>query len=89
MDDPIPRNGTFYFWCGLIGILATGLMVGMGGDNYWGLANFGSLDASTPSAKGQALMFSLAVFAVLLDLIAIGVVVAGGVVGVQRLRGRE
>jgi hypothetical protein len=29
--DLIPRNGTFFFWCGLIAILATGLMVGMGG----------------------------------------------------------
>jgi hypothetical protein len=88
MYDPIPRNGTFFFWCGLIGILATGLMVGMGGDNYWAFADIGSLDPHVQSAKGHALMFALAVFGALLDLIALGVVVAGGVAGVQRLRGR-
>jgi hypothetical protein len=86
--DPIPRNGTFFFWCGLIGILATGLMVGMGGDNYWAFASVGSLDTRNPSPNAQILMFTLAVFAALLDLIAFGVVLAGGVVGVQRLRGR-
>jgi hypothetical protein len=85
--DPIPRNGTFYFWCGLIGILATGLIVGMGGDNYWAMAGFGSLDPHDPAPNAKVLMFTLVVFAGLLDLIAFGVVVAGGVIGVQRLRG--
>jgi hypothetical protein len=88
MYDPIPRNGTFFFWCGLVGILATGLMVGMGGDNYWALADVGSLDRHVPSERGQALLFGLAAFAALLDLIALGVVAVGGVAGIQRLRGR-
>jgi hypothetical protein len=85
MDDPIPRNGTFFFWCGLIGILATGLMVGMGGDNYWALAGVGSLDASHPSPNAQVLMFTLAVVAGLFDLIALGVIYAGVVTFVLRL----
>jgi hypothetical protein len=88
MYDPIPRTGTFFFWCGLVGILATGLMVGMGGDNYWALAGVGSLDPHVSSPRGQVFMFMMAVFAALFDLIAIGVVVAGGAAGVQRLRGR-
>jgi len=86
--DPIERTGTFYFWCGLIGILATGVMLGMGGANYWALANIGRLTTSFPSTRGFVLMLTLAVLVALLDLIALGVVFAGGVVGVQRLRGR-
>jgi hypothetical protein len=72
----------------MIGILATGFIAAIGGDNYWGLSNFGSLDASVPSAKAQVLMFTLAAVAALFDLIALGVIFAGGVVVIQRLRGR-
>jgi hypothetical protein len=87
--DLIPRNATFYFWCGLAGVLGTGLVVGMGGDNYWALSAFGSFDPNNvPSTRGHVLMFTLAVLVAVFDLCALGVILPGGVVFVQRLRRR-
>jgi hypothetical protein len=77
-----------FFWIGLLGIVATGAMVGIGGDNYWGLANFGNLDPNHESVRAFALMAVLAVLAGLCDLVAFGVIFAGGVIVVQRLRSR-
>lgn len=86
--DPVLRTATFYFWCGLAGVLATGVIVGMGGDNYWAFAGLGSLDPNgVPSTRGHALLFVMAVLVAGLDLIASGVILAGGVVLAQRLRG--
>lgn len=81
-------NKAGFFWIGIIGIVATGAIVGIGGDNYWAIANVGSLDPSVESVKGRALMAAIAVLIGLCDLIALGVVFAGGIVVVQRLRGR-
>jgi hypothetical protein len=80
-------NWDGFFWIGLIGILGTGVMVGMGGANYWALANIGNL-GRVPSAKGLVLMLVLAILVALFDLCAFGVVFAGGVIVIQRLRGR-
>jgi hypothetical protein len=77
-----------FFWIGLLGIVATGAMVGIGGDNYWGLANFGNLDPNHEKVRGHALVAALAVLAGLCDLVAFGVIFAGCVVVVQRLRSR-
>ncbi len=77
-----------FFWIGLFGIIATGAMVGIGGDNYWALANVGNLDPSVESVKGRALMVALAALTAWCDLVAFGIIFAGGAIGVQRLRGR-
>ena len=76
-----------FFWIGLIGIVATGTILGIGGDNYWALANFGNLDPTVPSVRGYALMGVAAVMVGLFDLVAFGVIFAGAVIVVQRLRG--
>lgn len=87
MDDDIDGwNQAMFFWIGLFGIVVTGAMVGMGGDNYWGLAHFGALGATVPG-KSLALL-GVGVFMVgLCDLVAFGVICAGAVLIVQRLRG--
>jgi hypothetical protein len=76
-----------FFWVGLIGIVATGAILGIGGDNYWALANVGNLDPTVPSVRGYALMGVMAFMVGLFDLIAFGVIFAGAVIVVQRLRG--
>jgi hypothetical protein len=88
-------QGRLLFLVGLVGIVATGLILGMGGENYWALANgnppFGTAPvASHPGllTKGVLLFFILAVYVFISDLIACGVIFAGGVLVVQRLRGR-
>jgi hypothetical protein len=73
---------------GLIGIIATGAILGIGGDNYWAVGNIGSLDPSVVSSNGRLLMAALAVLIELFDVVAFGVIFAGGVILVQRLRGR-
>ena len=85
--EPVPDTGKVFFWCGLAGILSTGAIMGIGGDNYWALANVGRF-GSTPSVKGLTLMFLIGVMVAGLDLIAIGVIFAGAVLVIQRLRGR-
>jgi uncharacterized membrane protein YjgN (DUF898 family) len=84
-----------FFLIGLVGIVATGLILGMGGENYWALANgnppFGTEPfGSHPGvlSKGILLFLILGVYVFLSDLIAFGVIFAGSVLVVQRLRGR-
>ncbi len=83
----LQNRGKVFFWCGLAGILATGAIMGIGGGNYWALANVGRF-SSTPSVRGLTLMFLMGVMVAGLDLIALGVVFAGAVLVIQRLRGR-
>jgi hypothetical protein len=83
----IREQPALLFWIGLVGIVVTGSIVGMGADNYWGLANIGNLDPTVPAVRGLLLMAALAGLTGLCDLVAIGVVFAGGVILVQRLRG--
>jgi hypothetical protein len=88
MDGAFTRSPTTYFWMGLAGIMATGLIAGMGGDNYWAFAHFGSLrGASCICSRGHLLLFAVGVLTGTLDLSALGVMFAGSVVFVQRLRG--
>jgi hypothetical protein len=84
----IQEQQAVFFWMGLIGIVATGCILGIGGDNYWAVANVGNLDPSVESVKGRALMAALGVVVGWCDLVAFGVIFAGGVIVVQRLRGR-
>jgi hypothetical protein len=39
-DMSTTQSNQAFFWIGLFGIVATGAMVGVGGDNYWGLVSF-------------------------------------------------
>ena len=73
-----------FFWVGLAGIIATGLIVGMGGDNYWALSKVGG----SFSFRGPLLFFLGGVLVGLFDFCALGVIFAGAVIIVQRLRGR-
>ena len=78
-----------FFWIGLIGMIATGLIVGMGGNNYWALSKVGGVfGVPSVSLRGPLLFFSGAVLVGLVDLSALCVVFAGGVLVVQGLRGR-
>jgi len=86
-EDGINWGG--FFWIGLIGIIATGLIVGMGGDNFWALSSVGGLGgAPSMSHRGPILFFLGAVLVGLADICATCVVFAGGVVAVLRYRGQ-
>jgi hypothetical protein len=52
------EQGTGFFWIGLMGIIATGFMVGVGGDNLWTLAYFNPPFGYEPHiiGKGHALL---------------------------------
>jgi hypothetical protein len=76
------------FLIGLIGIIATGGIVGIGGDNYWSIASIGSLDPSVPTPNARVLLLAVAVMIGLSDVAAFGVIFAGCVLLVQRLRGQ-
>jgi len=64
----IREQPALLFWIGLVGIVVTGSIVGMGADNYWGLANIGNLDPTVPAVRGQLLMAALAALTGLCDL---------------------
>ena len=88
-------QGRLFFLIGLAGIVATGVIVGMGGENYWALAYgnppFGTEPFSSHPgllSKGIILFFVIAVYVAISDLVAFGVMFAGAVLVVQRLRGR-
>jgi hypothetical protein len=76
------------FLIGLIGIVATGGIVAIGGNNYWSMASIGSLDPSVPTPNARVLLLALAVLIGLSDVVAFGIIFAGCVMLVQRLRGQ-
>ena len=84
----IREQQTLLFWMGLIGIMATGAIIGIGGDSYWAIGNVGSLNPSVGYAKGRAVMAAFGVLIAWCDVVAFGVIFAGCVILVQRLRGR-
>jgi hypothetical protein len=87
LDDDITDdqwNQAAFFWVGLFGIVATGAIVGVGGDNYWGI---GHIDPPFVPQKTTALLGVFVFLVGLCDLVALGVVLAGAVILVQRLRG--
>jgi hypothetical protein len=77
-------NQAALFWVGLFGIVATGAMIGMGGDNYWGI---GHIDPPFVPQKTTAILGVLVFLVGLCDLVALGVMFAAAVIVVQRLRG--
>jgi len=78
---PIFQSGAVAFWMGLAGIIGTGFIVALDGV-YWNLAQWGF------HARGLFFVIVFAVFSGLGDLSAFGVIFVGGVLTVQRLRGR-
>jgi hypothetical protein len=81
--DPPPS--WVYFWFGLAGIIASGFMLALGSD-YWAIA--GLVTFSPAPGRALLLLAALVALAVIFDLCALGVIFAGGVMMVQRLRGR-
>ena len=77
-------NQAAYFWVGLFGIVATGAMLGAGGDNYWGI---GHIDPPFVPQRTTALLGVLVFLVGLCDVVALGVIFAGAVILVQRFRG--
>jgi hypothetical protein len=77
-------NQAAYFWVGLFGIVATGALLGIGGDNYWGI---GHMDPSFAPQRTTAVLGVIVFLVGLCDLVALGVMFAGAVILVQRLRG--
>jgi len=75
------------FLIGLVGIIATGGIVGIGGDNYWSIASIEG-DPSVPTPNARVLLLAVAVMIGLSDVAAFGVIFAGFVMLVQRLRGQ-
>ena len=85
VDTSDPWNQAAFFWVGLFGIVATGAIVGVGGDNYWAVGHL----ADDPSgvSRGSGALGAFAFVVGLCDLVALGVIFAGAVVLVQRLGG--
>jgi hypothetical protein len=90
--DESPRSTKWdaLFWFGLAGVIATGVLVGAGGDNLWTASFLNPPFGTEPHiiGRGQVLLVLVVVMTALLDLCALGVIFAGVVIVVQRLRGR-
>ena len=87
MDDDITDDQwtqDAFFWVGLFGIVATGAIVGVGGDNYWGI---GQIDPPFVPQRTTAVLGVIVFLVGLCDLVALGVIFAAAVILVQRLRG--
>jgi hypothetical protein len=88
--DATTRNWSVFFWVGLVGIVATGLMVGMGSDNYWALSKAGgAFGDPSLSPRGPVLFLLGGILVGLFDLSALGVIFTGSVILVLRLQGRD
>jgi hypothetical protein len=84
------RNWSVFFWAGLIGIVATGLMVGVGGDNFWALSRAGGAFGEPSLSPTGPILFLVGVVMVgFFDLSAVGAMFTGGVILVLRFQGRE
>jgi hypothetical protein len=77
-------NEAAIFWVGLFGIVATGAMVGVGGDNYWAV---GHIDPPFVPQRTTALLGVFVFLVGLCDLVALSVIFAAAVILVLRLRG--
>jgi hypothetical protein len=84
VDTKDPWNQAAFFWVGLFGIVATGAIVGVGGDNYWGV---GHIDSPFVPQRTTAVLGVLVFLVGLCDVVALGVILAGAVIFVQRLGG--
>jgi hypothetical protein len=77
-------NQAAFFWVGLFGIVATGALLGIGGDNYWGI---GQTDLAFAPRRTTAVLGVIVFLVGLCDVVALGVMFAGAVILVLRLRG--
>jgi hypothetical protein len=88
--DATTRNWSVFFWVGLVGIVATGLMVGIGGDNFWALSRAGgAFGQPSLSPRGPVLFLLGVVLVAFFDLSALGVIFTGAVILVLRFQGRD
>ena len=88
--DATTRDSSVFFWVGLVGIVATGLMVGMGGDNFWALSRAGgAFGEPSLNPRGPILFLLGGILVALFDLSALGVMFAGAVILVLRFQGRD
>ena len=85
VDTKDPWNQAAFFWVGLFGIVASGAIVGAGGDNYWAAAH--AFDPPSGISRGAGAMGAFAFVVGLCDLVALGVILAGAVSFAQRLGG--
>jgi hypothetical protein len=86
--DEAPNHSRVFFYVGLFGIVISGLLVGIGGDNYWGLAHAMWFTPPALTGKYTAILAVVAIYVCACDIVAFGIVFAGAVIIVQRLRGR-
>ena len=87
--DPQSSSAKWAFFFALAGILATGIIFGMGGANYWALLNVNPPFGEAPvTARGDLLGVAVGAVAIFLDFIAFLVILDGAVTVVQRARGR-
>jgi hypothetical protein len=88
--DATTRDWSVFFWAGLVGIIVTGLIVGMGGDNYWALSRAGgAFGEPTRNVRGPILFLLGGIVVALFDLSALCVMFAGAVIAVLRYQGRD
>lgn len=89
-ETPRTVNWNGFFWIGLIGIIATGVLVGAGGDNLWTAAYLNPPFGTEPHyiGRGHVLLILIVLLVGLFDLCGLGVIFAGGVIVLQRIRGR-
>jgi hypothetical protein len=86
--DGTPDYSKTFFYIGLFGIVVSGLLVGIGGGNYWGSAHAFWFTPPFLTGRYTAILAVVAIYVVACDIVALGVVFAGAVLIVQRLRGR-
>jgi hypothetical protein len=86
------RDRRFWlFLFGLVGILGSGVLIGMGADNWWAMATLSSspLGQLPPhSSRGIGVFFVVPALLMLCDLVAVSMTFVAGVIVVQRWRGR-
>jgi hypothetical protein len=87
--DATTRDWSLFFWVGLVGIVATGLIVGMGGDSFWALSKVGAFGEPARNMWGPLLFLLGGIVVALFDLSALCVIFAGGAILVLRSQGRD
>ena len=87
-EESSRRHWMFFF--AMCGVLGTATLAGMGGANWWHLTQANGIFTNPHfvSPRGAALYVLAYVMAGFLDLFALAIVFEGGILFVQRLRGR-
>jgi hypothetical protein len=83
---PRGRIQTLLFWCGLAGILVTGVLMVTGGVDAYFIG--GLLSFTKWGHRSWVLLLLIPVLVAVFDLVAFGMILAGSVVLSRRLRVR-